>query len=145
MKKHKLVISLFVFLLVAAFAWAQTYENVTVSRIVSVYDGDTFRCDIDEWPAIIGDNIGVRIAGIDTPELTDKRLEVKVLAMRAKKFTDKTLRTAGVIELKNLERGKYFRIVADVYVDGQSLAAMLIDAGLAIPYDGGKKSVWGTT
>jgi len=39
-----------------------------------------------------------------------------------------------------LERGKYFRIAADVIVDGESLADMLIEAGMAVRYDGGKKT-----
>ena len=39
-----------------------------------------------------------------------------------------------------MERGKYFRIVADVYVDGENLAEALIDSGMAVKYDGGKKN-----
>ena len=39
-----------------------------------------------------------------------------------------------------MERGKYFRIAADVYVDGESLGDMLIAAGVAVRYDGGKKT-----
>ena len=50
------------------------------------------------------------------------------------------LRDAEQITLRNLERGKYFRIVADVYVDEESLADMLIEAGMAVRYDGGKKT-----
>ena len=47
------------------------------------------------------------------------------------------------IVLRNMERGKYFRIAADVIVDGESLADMLIEAGMAIRYDGGKKiHIW---
>jgi len=38
-----------------------------------------------------------------------------------------------------MKRSKYFRIAADVYVDGESLADILIDSGMAIRYDGGKK------
>ena len=50
------------------------------------------------------------------------------------------LRDAEQITLKNMERGKYFRIAADVYVDGESLGDMLIEAGMAVRYDGGKKT-----
>ena len=48
-------------------------------------------------------------------------------------------RDAERVDLKNIERGKYFRIVADVIVDGESLADILIETGLAVPYDGGTK------
>jgi len=39
-----------------------------------------------------------------------------------------------------MKRGKYFRIVADVSIDGKSLAKSLINAKLAVIYDGGKKT-----
>ena len=41
--------------------------------------------------------------------------------------------------LRNMEREKYFGIAA--YID-ESLEKALIEAGLAKPYDGGKKSGW---
>ena len=50
------------------------------------------------------------------------------------------LKDAEQITLKNMERGKYFRIAADVFVDGENLANVLIEAGMAISYDGGKKT-----
>ena len=49
------------------------------------------------------------------------------------------LKDAEQIALKNMERGKYLRIAAYVIVDGENLADMLIEAGMAILYDGGKK------
>ena len=45
------------------------------------------------------------------------------------------------IELRDMVRGKYFRIVADVYLDGMSLSQLLLDKGHAIRYDGGKKNI----
>ena len=50
------------------------------------------------------------------------------------------LKDAEQITLKNMERGKYFRIAADVLVDGDDLGGMLVEAGVAVRYDGGKKS-----
>ena len=50
------------------------------------------------------------------------------------------LKDAEQINLKNMERGKYFRITADVIADGESLGDMLIEAGMAVKYDGGKKT-----
>ena len=54
-----------------------------------------------------------------------------------------TLEAAERINLKNMERGKFFRIVADVYVDGENFAEALIDSGMAVKYDGGKKILTG--
>ena len=50
-----------------------------------------------------------------------------------------TLEQAHSITLKNVERGKYFRIVATVEADGQDVSDLLIQEGLAVPYDGGTK------
>ena len=50
------------------------------------------------------------------------------------------LKDAEQITLKNMERGKYFRIAAEVIIDGESLGDMLIEAGVAVRYDGGKKT-----
>ena len=39
-----------------------------------------------------------------------------------------------------MKRGKYFRIAADVIVDGEDLGDMLVEAGMAVRYNGGKKN-----
>ena len=101
---------------------------VTVRHIVRVKDGDTFSCNILDWPAIIGINIPIRLAGINCPELKDPN------GIRARNFAEKALRSAKQIELENVKRGKYFRIVADVLCDGNNLSDDLIAAGLAVPY-----------
>ena len=49
------------------------------------------------------------------------------------------LKDADQIVLRNMERGKYFRIAADVIVDGESLGNILVESGMAIRYDGGRK------
>ena len=50
------------------------------------------------------------------------------------------LKDAEKIALKNMQIGNYFRIAADVIVDGESLADMFIEVDMAIRYDGGKKT-----
>lgn len=120
---------------------AQASESM-VAELVRVVDGDTIIVNIDGWPAIVGYQIGVRVNGCDTPELRDKRVEIKALAYRAKDVVRCLLESAKVIELRNIERGKYFRLVADVYVDGTNLTDFLIASGLALPYDGGKRPSW---
>ena len=41
-----------------------------------------------------------------------------------------------------MQRGKYFRILANVMIDGQSLGDDLVRNMLARKYDGGKRSGW---
>lgn len=119
---------------------SKTYGAVVVSEVTSIYDGDTFRANIKAYPDIIGYRIGVRVNGIDTPEMRGKCEQEKQLARQAKQFTVSQLRKAKKVELRNMKRGKYFRIVADVYVDDKNLAEMLIEQGLAVTYDGGHKA-----
>jgi endonuclease YncB( thermonuclease family) len=120
----------------------RSYGEAVVAEVVSVYDGDTFRANIKGYPPVIGDTISIRIAGVDTPELRGTTGYVREKAVLAKKYTANRLREANVVTLKNLRRGKYFRIVADVYVDRWSLASELIRVGLGKPYDGGKRPAW---
>ncbi len=47
------------------------------------------------------------------------------------------------VDLIDVERGKYFQIVATIMADGVNLGKSLIEASLAVPYDGrGKKHDW---
>ncbi len=110
-----------------------------VVDLVRVVDGDTIVVNIHGWPDIVGREIGVRVSGCDTPELRDRRPEVKALAYRAKRVVTDVLFNAGIVTLHNIRRGKYFRLVADVYADDICISSFLIHAGLALPYDGGKK------
>lgn len=119
-----------------------TYGTAVVDEITSIYDGDTFRCNIKGYPGIVGERIGIRIYGIDTPEMRDKNPKIKALAQKAKQFAVSKLRGAKVIELRNMRRGKFFRIVAEVWVDGKDLGKMMIKEGLAKEYYGGTKVVW---
>jgi endonuclease YncB( thermonuclease family) len=116
------------------------YGTAIVSEVTSVYDGDTFRVNLAGYPPIVGERIGIRVNGIDTPEIRGECEAEKTLARQAKEMTVTALRGAKTIELRHMKRGKYFRIVADVYVDGNSLGDALVDAGLAVPYDGGTKT-----
>lgn len=117
----------------------QTYGNAFVSEVVSIYDGDTFRVNLSGYSDIIGKNIPIRLNGVDTPEMRGKCEKEKQLARAAKQFTVAKLRAAKKIELRNMMRGKYFRIAADVFVDGQSLGQLLVSHGHAVKYDGGTK------
>lgn len=137
-----IVVLLMLTLSTICFGGSKTYGDITVDKVTSVWDGDTFRANIKGYPPIIGNNMGIRIAGIDTPEMRDKRPKIKKLARKARQFALTRLKNGKVIVLKNIKRGKYFRIVAQVFIDGKNLGRELIDAGLAKRYDGGKKAKW---
>jgi len=129
------------FLLSSRFIFAAqiNYGDIKVKYLYN-YDGDTITVNIPDYPPLIGQKISIRINGIDTPEIKGKSEKEKTLDRTAKKLVNSLLKNAKEIELKNMQRGKYFRIVADVYYDKKNLADILIKNNLAVPYDGGTKT-----
>lgn len=109
------------------------------AEYVRNYDGDTITFNIPNLPPLFGENISVRVKGIDAPELRSSDSCEKRLAVIARDFVSDTLLQASRIELLNVERDKYFRILANVKVNGRYLERTLLSRGLAVTYDGGTK------
>ncbi len=118
-----------------------THDKTTFRcvKYISNYDGDTITVKIPGAHDLFGDNVSIRIAGIDTPEIKTKNNCEKQKGRSAKKLVANLLKNAKSIELRHAKRGKYFRIVADVIADGVSISSLLIKNKLAVPYDGGTK------
>lgn len=104
------------------------------------YDGDTVTFNIPNIHPLLGHKIPVRIVGLDTPEIKGNKPCEKEKARTAKKLIESKLKNAKVIHLLNVDRDKYFRILAEVEVDGERLSALLLKNKLAVPYQGGKKT-----
>ena len=121
----------------------QCVEYIPTSGfVVSVYDGDTFTLavwnqEIQKWT-----KWSVRVAGIDCPELRTKNTNEKIVALKAKTFVESVILKKRV-QLKNVSREKYGRILADIHVENetQTLNQMLLERRLAVAYDGGTKRV----
>ena len=92
------------------------------------YDGDTITFNLPGLHPIIGEKISIRVNGIDTPEIRGKCEKEKYDVQQVRDMVADILKDAEQIVLRNTERGKYFRIAADVIVDGESLGDMLIEA-----------------
>ncbi|TKZ32324.1 thermonuclease family protein, partial [Brachyspira catarrhinii] len=102
-------------------------------------------------PDVFGKEIAVRIRGIDTPELNDKREEIRKISIQAKEelallraCCQKLLNSGQKIILYNLGRDKYFRLLASVKVGDVDVAEYMtltvgrrLKNGLAKSYDGG--------
>ena len=136
----KVVISILPLLLLPTLSFSKDYGDYQGAVYVSNYDGDTIKFDLPGLHPIIGKKINIRVNGIDTPEIRGKCEQEKYSAEQAKEMVADILKDAEKIDLKNMERGKYFRIAADVFVDGESLADILIESGMAVRYEGGKKT-----
>lgn len=144
--KYKILILwlLHVFIVFTLFQYSYSieyYDAITEFTVIKVRDGDTFIINIPNIPDVFGNNIAVRIRGIDTPELNDSREEIRKISIRAKEELEILLFSGGKVILYNLGRDKYFRLLASVKVGNVDVAEYLIKKGLAKEYDGGKK-VW---
>lgn len=115
-----------------------SFHNV---EYVKNYDGDTVTVNLPspgkQWD-IFTENIGIRVKGIDTPEIRghkERGFLYHSKAVKAKEVVRKLCEGKPIV-LKNCSRGKYFRIVADVYCNGVSISEILLDKELAISYSG---------
>ena len=131
----KLIFLVLSSLLLPALSFAKPFGDYQGAVYVQNYDGDTVTFNLPGLHPIIGEKISIRVNGIDTPEIKEK-----YDAKQAQQMVADILKNAEQIVLRNMERGKYFRIAADVIVDSESLGDLLVEAGVAVQYDGGKKT-----
>ena len=103
------------------------------------YDGDTCFFTIPNVYPLLGDKIGVRLARIDAPEVRTKCDAEKKKGIEARDALIERLSHVKVFDLREVERGTYFRLVAEVIADGENLSDVLIKRGVAWPYDGGTR------
>ena len=127
--------------LAADRAEAADYEW-PITRIV---DGDTLRVDAAaDLPGELA-ALSVRIRGIDTPEKGGRAKcdSERARGQAATAFTAEAVAGARSIVIRDPEWGKWAgRVIADVLLDGRSLATALLQAGHARRYDGGRRGAW---
>ena len=117
-------------------------------QYVKNYDGDTITVNLRDVNDFFGQGIAVRVLGVDTPEIQGACASEKALAIKARDYVHKRLSKARRIDLVDISKGKYFRLVADVMIFGRgrssrSLSEGLLRMGYAKPYDGKtKKPSW---
>ena len=135
-----LTIVILSFLSLPSHVLAKSFGDYKGAVYLRNYDGDTITFNLPGLHPIIGEEISIRVNGIDTPEIKGKCEKEKYNAQQAQQMVADFLKDAEQIVLKSMERGKYFRIAADVIIDGENLADVLVEAGMAVRYDGGKKT-----
>ncbi|MCB0412448.1 MAG: thermonuclease family protein [Bdellovibrionales bacterium] len=137
------ILGLGIYLWVVPAAWANSCHhdnnNFRCVEFVSNYDGDTFRVIIPQVHPFFGEDISVRVIGIDAPEIRTHDECEKRMALKAKEELKELLETSHEITLRSIGKDKYFRVLADVKFDGKDLAEELLKRRLAVPYDGGTK------
>ena len=130
----------FVIAMLAVPAVAADYEW-TVVRVV---DGDTVKVDASaDMPPELA-SVAVRLRDVDTPETWKPKCESERRAGEAATaFTKAAVTKAGSIVVRDPSWGKYGgRVIANLVLDGQTLSAMLIEAGHGRAYAGGRRQSW---
>ena len=131
----------------AGAARGDVLEGPVPAVVEGVIDGDTLKVRAHIW---LGQEVAVhvRLAGVDAPEMSGACARERALAERARAFVARRLISAAEdgprVRLREVRYGKYAgRVVARVEtVAGLDLATALLAAGLAQPYDGGKRPDW---
>ena len=112
------------------------YEyNVKITKVV---DGDTVDVDIDLGFGMTYKKQRVRLMGIDTPESRTRDLVEKLFGKASKKHL-KELLCEGQVSLVSHDKGKFGRILGELYVNGESINQKMIDDHHAVDYGGGNK------
>ena len=112
--------------------------KVYVTRVV---DGDTVDVDVDLGFSTILKKQRVRMMGIDTPESRTRDLEEKFYGKASKAHLESIL-AEGNIELQSHGKGKFGRILGELFVGGSSYSVnqQMIDEYHAVPYLGQNKA-----
>lgn len=120
---------------------AKAYRDVFKSvEYVDNYDGDTFTVNFPTLPPVFGHHLRIRVAHIDSPELTSESVCEKKVAIDAGLELGHLLSKAKSIELINPKRDKFYRLLADVLIDDTILVSKhMVEKKLAYPYEGGEK------
>ncbi len=113
------------------------------ATVASIYDGDTFRADIDLGFSAWLKNVNFRMFGIDTPELRGDAAE-KAAGIAARDRLRELMPVGTPVLIQSTKAGKYGRYLADVFVEvdeGVTLHVnqVLVAEGHAVPYDGGAR------
>lgn len=107
-------------------------------RITDVVDGDTvhIRC-------AGGPRQSARLMGFDTPETFRPGCRAeRAHGALATAFLTRRIAQAQEIEFSTHGRDRYDRVLMRLILDGTDVADTMIDAGLALPYDGGRREHW---
>jgi len=141
---------LFFVILILAFSYScgddtSQKEEKIPCKVVKVIDGDTFKCTLRS-----GEEINVRMIGIDTPEsrVNPKlerdvsktglsREEIISMGKEATEFTKRFLPEGEVVYLEQdvQKTDKYGRVLAYVWLkDGRMLNEILVREGMAQVY-----------
>ena len=110
------------------------------AEIVKVYDGDSIRVNLDLGFGIFIQNTAIRLRGINTPEIRGESAPHGYAARdRLIAILASAENRCRVQTFKGKERGKYGRIIGEIYVGSDEkgwnhVNQQLLDEGYAVAY-----------
>ncbi len=138
----KIFITLFLIFCSSFSYGAKEKINFPFVALRYIIDGDTFNAEVEMYEEILV-RINLRILGIDAPEMAGECEEEIQTAQLAKEKLEEILKSGSVVSIKNVKKDKYpGRILADVYVDDESVAKKMLETGLVRKYYGKKRQSW---
>ncbi len=105
-----------------------------------VVDGDTMDVTLDLGFDILYNN-RIRFYGINTPESRTRDLEEKKLGLAAKDRVKELCPVGSTVIIKTTKdgRGKYGRILGEIFVGDMNVNQQLVAEGHAVEYFGGSR------
>lgn len=110
-----------------------------LAKCVSVYDGDTVRVVFPIYKTLYKWNC--RLNRIDTPELRTNNVLEQSFGYEVRDLIRERIQ-GKMVTVKCDDFDKYGRLLAEIYLDGESINQWLIDNKYAFEYDGGTKKFW---
>ena len=77
--------------------------------------------------------------GLHTPELKARCDLERAKRLQAKRFIEEIIVRAKEVRIVDSKRDTHFRLLARLSVDGEDAGGKLVEAELAVTYDGGPK------
>lgn len=101
------------------------------ATVLRVVDGDTVHLDADLGFYLELHDRSVRIAHINAPELSTDA------GKAAKAYAEGLLGVGSSVTLLSHELDKYGRVLGSISLaDGRDFGKLMLDAGMALPYEG---------
>lgn len=130
---------------------AKPMPNVYTAELLKVIDADTIKLRLELYPGLYKD-VNLRVSGIDTPEsrrgmksgVRIEECEVS-LGKSATRNAIALLEASKTLLVINIDpqKTKYSgRINGELLFDGQDYGSYMIKQGLAVKYEGGRRSGW---
>lgn len=113
-------------------------------NIVQVYDGDTFYIKVraDRCPNLLCKKVGIRLRGIDAPELKGACEQERIRAKEARNYLADRLKSGKTIVVKDVRKSIYSRLIGTLYIGKTDIAKEMLAMGLVRPNQGEKRKSW---